>query len=186
MNVIFIVIFLASVILITFFDPELALKSMTDGAMKAVTLSLTLTAVYAVWSGVNEVAEKSGITEKIAKLLSKPIDKLFSNPDMKTKKQLSLNISANLFGLGGIATPAGINAAELLSEKGNNDGMDTLFVLSATSIQILPTTVIALRQQYGSVSPSDIFLPTLLSTLVSTLVGLTLLKLSKKFRRKQR
>ncbi len=185
MNLIFTVVFVISIIIFIFTNPELALKAMTNGASKAVTLSLTLTAVYSIWAGVNEVAERTGITDKLSKLLSKPIDLLFNRPNAETKKHLSQNIAANLFGLGGIATPAGINAANLLSEKEDKDGMDTLFVLSATSIQLFPTTVISLREQYGSASPSDIFLPTLLSTVVSTAVGLFLLYLTRKLRRKR-
>ena len=180
MNFIFTVILTVSVLLMAFISPESVVSSMTDGAAKGVTLSITLIAVYAVWSGVMEMAEKSGITNKLAKFLSPIIDRLFSRPEKETKKQISLNLSANLFGLGGIATPAGISAAELLDKKGDREGLNVLFILAATSIQILPATVIAMRQRYGSTTPSDIFLPTLLSTAVSTATGLFLLKLTKK------
>lgn len=185
MNFIFTVILTLSVVVMAFVSPESVVAAMTDGAKKGVALSITLIAVYAVWSGVMEIAEKSKITDKLSKFLSPVIDFLFFRPNKETKKQISLNISANLFGLGGIATPAGINSAELLSKRGDKDGLDVLFILAATSIQILPTTVIALRQQYGSTAPSDIFLPTLLSTAVSTATGLILLKLTKTGRKKQ-
>ena len=180
MNFIFTVILILSVSAMIFTNPDAVIASMTGGVTKAVTLSITLVAVYALWSGITEVAEKTGINGKIAKLLSPIIDFLFKKQPEEIKKQLSLNVSANLFGLGGIATPTGIKSAELLGKNSDYRAMDVLFVLSATSIQLLPTTVITLRQQYGSAMPSDIFLPTLLSTAVSTFFGLSLLSLFQK------
>lgn len=179
MNFIFGVIFILSAVIMTLSSPEGVISAMTSGATKAVTLSLTLTAVYALWSGVQGMTEKTGINGKIEKLLSPVINFLFKNADVETKRYLAVNLSANLLGLGGIATPAGIKSASLMGQKGDGDGMATLFVLAATSIQLLPTTVIALRESYGSVSPSDIFLPTLLSTAISTATGIILLQIKK-------
>ncbi|MBO4262837.1 MAG: hypothetical protein J5903_03525 [Clostridia bacterium] len=181
MNIIFIVVFICSVAAATFISPETAVAAMTDGAVKAVTLSLSLTALYAVWSGVAEVAEKAGVTQKISRMLSPVTSFIYGETDEKTRGQLSLNFTANLLGLGGIATPAGINAAKLLCEDHNDKAADALFIVAATSIQLLPVTVVTLRGQYGSSSPSDIFLTTLLSTAVSTLTGLLLLKLTENF-----
>ncbi|MBQ7642658.1 MAG: hypothetical protein IJS67_02030, partial [Clostridia bacterium] len=179
MNFIFGVVFILSAVIMTLSSPEGVISAMTSGATKAVTLSLTLTAVYALWSGVQGMTEKTGINGKIEKLLSPVINFLFKNADGETKRYLAVNLSANLLGLGGIATPAGIKSASLMGQKGDGDGMATLFVLAATSIQLLPTTVIALRESYGSVSPSDIFLPTLLSTAISTATGIILLQIKK-------
>ncbi|MBR1867084.1 MAG: hypothetical protein IJ800_00680 [Clostridia bacterium] len=180
MNLIFTVIFVLSATIMIFIDPENVLSALNDGGRKAVELSLALTAIYAVWSGVSAVAEKTGVNSKIAKLLSPAIKFLFGKQDEQTEKQLSLNISANLLGLGGVATPAGINAAELLSKREDEKGLHTLFILASTSIQILPSTVISLRAQFASASPSDIFLPTLFSTALSTAVGLLLLRVFSK------
>ena len=133
MNFIFTLILTVSALIMAFVSPESVVSAMTDGGTKGVTLSLTLIAVYSVWSGVMEIAEKSGITNKIAKLLSPVIDFLFPKIGGETKKQISINLSANLFGLGGIATPAGIKSAELLSKNGDPDGLDTLFILASTA-----------------------------------------------------
>ncbi|MBR1677671.1 MAG: hypothetical protein IJ706_10235 [Clostridia bacterium] len=179
MNVIFIAVFTISVAVMAFIEPNAVVGAMTEGGKKALELTFSLTVIYAVWLGVSEVAEKAGVNKKIAKLLSPAVDKLFKNADEETKKHLSMNISANLLGLGGVATPYGINAANLLDKKGDTDGLDKLFIIAATSIQILPTTVISLRQSYNSVAAADIFLPTLLSTIVSTLSGLLMLKIFK-------
>ncbi len=180
MNLIFTLIFVISAAVMAFINPESVLSSLTNGGRKAVELSLALTAVYSVWSGISAVAEKAGINSKISAFLSPVVNFLFGKQDEETKKQLSLNLSANLMGLGGIATPAGIKSAELLSAKKDERGLNTLFILASTSIQLLPSTVISLRSQFGSVSPSDIFLPTLLSTSISTLSGLLLLHIFSK------
>ena len=184
MNLIFTFILAISIGIMLFTRPESVVSAMTDGATKAVTLSLTLTAIYSLWGGISEMAEQTGVNAKIANALSPIIDRLFKKQPSEIKKQLSLNVSANLFGLSGIATPSGINAARLLGERKDYAGINTLFVLSATSIQILPTTVVSLRISYGSLSPSDIFLPTLLSTALSTVSGLALLKISDRRKRK--
>ena len=180
MNAIFTVVFIISVGIFTFTDPNGALKAMTDGGQKAITLSLSLAVIYAVWSGVMQIAEDCGITEKTAKILKPVIDKLFGKTDDETKKYLSLNLGANILGMGGIATPAGIEAMTRLNESGNKNGACMLFVIASTSIQLLPTTVISLRQTYSSADAFDIFLPSLLSTAISTAVGIALCFLTAK------
>ena len=180
MNPIFTVIFILSSSVFLFIDPNGFLKAMTDGGTKAVSLSLSLLVVYAVWSGFLQIADDCGLNDKIAALLRPLIEKLFKKPDKDTIKYISLNMSANLLGMGGIATPAGIEAMKRLGESGDKNGSCMLFVIAATSIQILPTTVISLRQSFGSNDPFDIFLPSLLSTVVSTVIGVALCLLTAK------
>ncbi|MDE7158544.1 MAG: spore maturation protein A, partial [Clostridiales bacterium] len=98
----------------------------------------------------------------------------------------SCNLSANLLGLPGAPTPLGIKAVEKFCAAKNKYASDMLFVLNATSLQLLPTTVIALRLAAGSTAAADILPPTLLATLFSTLVGvvLTVLISGRKRRRK--
>lgn len=180
MNVIFTLVFLFSVGAFLFSDPDGALAAMTKGGEKAIALSLSLLSVYCVWMGITEIADKSGLTAKLSSLLKKPISFLFPLADEETRKYISVNLGANLLGLGGVATPAGISATTLMANRGDDEGITALFVLASTSIQILPATVIGLRQRAGSVSPADIFLPTLLSTIVSTGTGLILCRLTKR------
>ena len=85
-----------------------------------------------------------------------------------------MNLSCNLLGIGGAATPYAVKAIGELEKEKNGYAQKLLFVINATSIQILPTTVIALRASAGSVSPSDIFLPSLICTAVSTLTAVLL------------
>ena len=180
MNVIFTLVFLFSVGAFLFSDPDGALAAMTKGGEKAIALSLSLLSVYCVWMGITEIADKSGLTAKLSSLLKKPISFLFPLADEETRKYISVNLGANLLGLGGVATPAGISATTLMANRGDDEGITALFVLASTSIQILPATVIGLRQRAGSGSPADIFLPTLLSTIVSTGTGLILCRLTKR------
>lgn len=184
MNAIFSTVFIISLIIFAIFNPDGALESILNGGAKGVSLSISLISVYAVWSGILQIAEDAGLTEKLAKLLNPLVKKLFKVSDGDAQKDIAVNLSANLLGMGGIATPSGISATTKLTQNGNRDGACLLFVLAATSIQILPTTVVALRQSFGSVSPFDIFLPSLLSTAVSTFFGVSLCFLTNKKGRK--
>ena len=174
MNLIFTLIFLLSLVIFSFFSPGKALSAMTDGGQKALTLSMSLIVIYSIWSGVLQIAEDSGIVKKISIRLKPLIKKLFSDPTDDETEDLAVNISANLLGMGGIATPAGISATTKMCGRKNFDGATTLFVLASTSIQLLPTTVISLRQAFSSANPSLVFLPSLLSSIVCTVTGLSL------------
>ena len=113
----------------------------------------------------------------MAKGLKPFIKRIFKSNNDAANENLAMNISCNLLGLGGAATPFAVKAIGELEKENNGFAQKLLFVINATSIQILPTTVIALRASAGSVSPSDIFLPSLICTAISTLtaVGLYLL-----------
>ena len=177
MNVIFAVIFILSSIFMTFTAPQILLEALNTGAEKSVKLCFTLIVIYSVWLGIFNVLEQSGATQKFAIALSKPVRLIFGKTSDKAAKYLSLNVTANLLGLGSVATPMGIKAAEALDEENDRFASSMLFAVAATSIQLIPTTAISLRARYGSVSPADIFLPTLLSTLVSTVCAIILTKI---------
>ena len=134
--------------------------------------------VYAVWLGVFELLEKSGLSRKIAKML-KPINRfLFGDLPKTANDFISLNISANMLGMSGATTPMGIKSITELEKYPNTRYAITMFfVINATSVQIIPSSVLALRSSLGSVSPADIILPTIIATLVSTIVGVLLVKI---------
>lgn len=184
MNSVFFVIFTLSVAILTIISPSEVLTSSLAGAEKAVNLSVSLAAVYAVWMGITKMAEQSGVNDFLAKAMQKPVRFLFGNVGEKAGKYAAMNISANLLGMGGIATPMGITAASEMNKTGNEYAMNMLFVLAATGIQLLPSNVIALREKAGSVSPSDIILPTFISTVLSTGIALAVTGLI--FRKKRR
>ncbi|MBQ7374191.1 MAG: spore maturation protein [Clostridia bacterium] len=184
MNLIFTVILLISIIFTAIINPNEVLSAMTEGAGKSVTLGINLLAIYAVWSGFLQIAEDSGLCEKLSKLLRPLIKLLFKPKNKDCENQIAINLSANLLGMGGIATPSGIDATKLLCDERNYDGACLLLIIASTSIQILPTTVVSIRQNFNSLSPFDIFLPSLLATVFSTTLGITLHFITKKWAKK--
>ena len=159
--------------------PENALTSMLGASTEAFKLSIDLCAVYAVWLGMLEIVEESGLSEKLARALRPLIRFMFKINDKEAEKLIALNMSANMLGLGNAATPMGIKAMKRLDDGSGiaTHAVIMLIVLNATSIQLLPSTIIGLRANAGSTSPADIILPTLISTLCTFVLGIMLVKL---------
>ncbi len=178
MNVIFGFVLTVSTALLIFSSPEAVLSAMLSGGEKALSLTLKMVVIYAVWMGVFELLERTGLAKKLAKLL-KPLNKfLFGEVPDKAGDFMSLNISANLLGMSGATTPMGIKSISELEKHPNTEYAITMFfVVNATSVQIIPSSVMALRTTMGSVSPADIILPTILATLVSSVIGVLLVKM---------
>ena len=170
MNGIFATVFLISAALMLFYDPEGFLPALLSGGQKAAALSLSLLAVYCM--------EKSGLAEKLSRAVFPLAKKLFRSDDKESVYLAGCNLSANFLGLPGAPTPLGVKASDKFCAAKNKYAADMLFVLNATSLQILPTTVIAMRAAAGSSAAADIFLPTLLATALSTVVGAALVTLT--------
>lgn len=179
MNVLWTIIMIAGIIAMLLVNPDGAINSMISGANNAVTLALTLLASYALWLGLFKLVEKTGISGFLTKLLRRPVNFLFPGVNDKAKGYLSSNIAANFLGLGNAATPMGINAVCEMDDKNGRatDGMIMLLVLSSTSLQLLPSTVIGLRAAKGSLSPASFLPACICATVLSTIVGITLVKL---------
>lgn len=145
---------------------------------KAIELSITLAGTLCLWSGLMQVAQKSGLTDKIAIMLSPVTRLLFKGIGVKSKAMalISMNITANMLGLGNAATPLGIAAMTELSKESENGvaspNMIMLVVLNTASIQIIPTTVAALRLKYGAASPLDILPAVWISSVAALAVGI--------------
>lgn len=154
-----------------FTAPADFLPATLDGGLNAAKCCLTLFCIYAVWLGLSAVAEDARLTQKFARLLSKPCKKLFKTENAEACESIAMNLSCNLLGIGGAATPYGVKAVNALEKEGNGFAQNLLFIINATSIQLIPATVIALRASAGSVAAHDITLPSLIATAVSTLVG---------------
>lgn len=182
MNRIWLIMLLASLVTALVKDPSIAISAMLNGSTDAVNLAMELVAVYGVWLGFFALLEKTGISDVIAKLLKPIVKFLFKDSTEQAQKAVSMNISANLIGLGNAATPMGINAIKLLGDEKEqaNTNVIMLVVISATSLQILPTTVISMRAAHGSTSAADFLLPCIVATVVSTIVGVALVKLMSK------
>lgn len=178
MNTVFAVIFIFSNFILLILNPQSFLETLLAGASKSATLCLSLLSSYCVWLGLMEVWKESGITRKISKLLKPLAKKLFKTNDSETLDCVCMNMSVNLLGISGAATPYGIRGAQLLDKSPNAEYASAmLFVLNATSLQLIPTSIIGVRVSLGSIAPTDIVVPTLITTLLSTLIGVLLTRL---------
>lgn len=179
---------LSSLVLLLFVNPSAALSEMLNASSGALNLCVELVAVYAVWLGMLELVDKSGLGEKLARALRPVIKWLFKIDNAEIEKMIALNMSANMLGLGNAATPMGIKAMQSLDDGSGvaTTAMIMLIVLNATSIQLLPSTVIGLRSSAGSASPADIVLPTLLATIVTSVLGVTLVKIISSLKNKRK
>ena len=178
MNLIFGVILTVSTVTLLFLDPNGVLSSFLSGAEKALALSTQVTVVYAVWLGILNMFEKTGLAQKTANFL-KPANKfLFGSLPPKANDFISLNIAANVLGMSGATTPMGIKSVQELEKHKNTEyAIAMFFVINATSVQIIPSSVLSLRIRCGAANPADIILPTILATLLSTIIGVILVKL---------
>ena len=178
MNVIFGIVLVTSTFLLIISNPDAVLGAMLSGGEKALSLSVKMVVVYAVWLGVFQLLENSGLSKKIANLF-KPINRLlFGKLPDKANDYVSLNLSANLLGMSGATTPMGIKSVEELEKHPNTRyAIAMFFVINATSVQLIPSSVMGLRTTMGSISPADIILPTVLATLLSTVIGVLLVRI---------
>ena len=171
-----------------------------DSAGDAVSLCITMIGVMALWVGLMEIAQKSGLIAKLTRGIQPFIRFLFPRiPEgHPAKEYIATNLIANVLGLGWACTPAGLKAmeelAKLEAERGNpaylDDGkgivgkreriasneMCTFLILNISSLQLIPVNMIAYRQQYGSVNPAGIIGPAIVATFVSTLTAVVYCK----------
>ena len=153
----------------------------TDSAVK---LTITLIGTMCLWNGLMEIVQNTKLINRLTKILQPVINFLFpeSKKDKKINQEISMNVVTNLLGLGNAATPLGIKAMKSMQEKNpdknklTND-MATFIILNTASIQIIPTTVIAIRMSLGSEAPTKIIFPVWLSTICAAIVGITVAKL---------
>lgn len=152
--------------------------AVSQGAQTGITLVISLSGSICLWTGVGKLMEKSGITEKLSKLLRPVLGRLFpsSREDGLLAGHLSANVCANLLGLGNAATPMGIQAARRLalrSKKGvAGDELCRLIVLNTASIQLIPANVAAVRAALGCSAPFDILPAVWVTSVCSASLGL--------------
>ena len=172
-----------------------------DSAGDAVSLCITMIGVMALWVGLMEIAQKSGLIAKLTRGIQPFIRFLFPRiPEgHPAKEYIATNLIANVLGLGWACTPAGLKAmeelAKLEAERGTpgyadesgrrvaSNEMCTFLILNISSLQLIPVNMIAYRSQYGSVNPAGIIAPAIVATFVSTAVAVVYCKIKN---RKQR
>lgn len=169
-------------------------KELTEGSIQsageAVSLCISMLGVMAFWCGLMEIAKESGLIKKLTSGIQPVVSFLFPNvpKDHEAREHISMNIIANLLGLGWAATPSGLKAMEALADERLTNGrkntatdaMCTFLILNISSLQLIPVNMIAYRSQYGSVQPAAVIGPGLIATTISTVVGILFCKLSQK------
>ena len=169
------------------------LAAVTEGALtsakEAVTLCITMLGVMTLWTGVLEVGKRAGLIDQLSRRMRPVLRFLFPrlSPESEAAKQISVNVIANILGLGWAATPAGLKAMEELKKVEEQRGerpkgvasneMCTFLIINISSLQLIPINMIAYRSQYGSVNPAAIVGPALAATLLSTVVAVIAVKL---------
>lgn len=161
-----------------------AIIASTDSTVKLV---IGLTGIMCLWCGVMKIAERSGLTDKLAKIL-KPILKLIFKDAARDEKAMGaivMNLTANMMGLSNAATPFGIKAMEELKRLNNKNGqasddMALFLVLNAACVQLVPTTVISMRAAVGSSNPAETIIPAIITTGTAAIFGVILCKILEK------
>lgn len=157
-------------------------NSIFESTESAVNLTLTLLGMTCLWSGIMEVASKTQIIGYLSKFLKPIVNKLFYGLNEKSYNNIIMNIIANILGLGNAATPLGLKAMSELQKENDNkeelsDNMMMLIVLNTASLQIIPTTIIAIRSSLGSTNPTKIIFPVWISTICAAIVGIVCTKI---------
>lgn len=153
-----------------------------SGAQDSVTTLLSFAGLMCFWNGLLNIAEKSGICSVLEKLFLPIINVLFKNENKAAKKYITMNITANLLGMGNAATPMGINAMTEL-QKNNpkkerpSKAMCTFMVLNTTSFTLIPSTVLSLRAAALSASPESVIIPIWIVSGISIAAALISVKL---------
>ena len=154
-------------------------NSVFNGAQDAVTTTLTLLGSMCLWNGLMNIAEKTKFVDVISKIIS-PLVRIYF-PEIKENKKIthevSMNMVANILGLGNAATPLGLKAINSMQKENKNkkelsNSMLTLIVINTASIQLIPTTVIAIRSSLGSSNPTNIIVPVWIATIIAAIVGI--------------
>ena len=187
LNYIWIALFTIGVIVgvvkLVFLQDYDALPEMMDSTFKmsntAFEMTLGLTGTLTLWMGILKIGEDSGLVDKLARFLSPVLTKLF--PEIPKNHpalgSIFMNISANMLGLDNAATPVGLKAMQELqsiNEKKDtaSNSMIMFLVLNTSGLTIIPVSIMAYRSKFGAAAPADVFIPLLLTTMCSTLVGL--------------
>lgn len=164
-------------------------NSIFESATQTVDLTIKLFGTMCLWNGLMKIVQETSLIIRLSNLIRPLMRFLFPKMNEKDKeyKEITLNIIANLLGIGNAATPLGLKAMKTMQEKNTKkdtvtDSMAMFIVLNTASIQIIPTTVIAVRASMGSENPAQIILPLWIVTIITDITGIVASKiLMKKF-----
>lgn len=167
---------------------EIISNGIIDSLSSTTNLIIGLLGIMCFWCGIMKVAEKSGLTNKIARILKPIFKRLFKDAgkDDKSLAAIVMNITANMLGLSNAATPFGIKAMEEMDKQNTHKGiasndMALFLVINASCIQLVPSTVISLRASAGSSNPASIMVPAIISTAIASICGIAICKIIEKY-----
>lgn len=166
MNFVFAGILMASFLTLLVYNPDMLLSSLLSGAGDGLSFAFKLFAIYGVWLSILRLWDKMGFDAFLGRKMKGALRKIFPGESEVCYNYLSVNLSANMLGMGSAGTPAGIYAVENMKRKKNRV---MLIVVNSSSVQLLPTTMIAMRSAAGAAS--DIILPSIIATFASTFLG---------------
>ena len=165
---------------------ENVVGAIINGSKEAVVLGMGMCGIIAFWCGIMKIAEESGMIKALAKKISPVLTFLFPSipKNHKARSLIATNLAANFFGLGWAATPAGLLAMEELQKINKNkdtasDDMCMFLIVNMSSVQLLSVNIIALRSEYSSLNPSEIVIPSVFATIISTVAGVVYGKMKK-------
>ncbi len=155
-----------------------------ESASTAVELTLTFFGTITLWCGIMQIAKDSSLSRKLSKALNPLIKFLFPDVDKNSKahEEISLNMIANILGLGNASTPLGLQAMETLQKQNPSkttlsNSMAMLVLINTASLQLIPTTVIAIRTSLNSTNPTSIILPVWVATLSAAISAIIAAKI---------
>ena len=157
-----------------------------EGASTAVSTLISFAGAMCFWTGIMKISEKSGVSDVIRRFIAPIVTRLFPGSSDAAQKYISMNITANILGMGNAATPMGMLAAQTLDAENPmpekpSANMCMLVVLNTTSFQLLPTTILALRAAAGSQNSTSIILPVWIVSSVAVCAGVLSVKLLSRF-----
>ncbi|MBU3803447.1 MAG: nucleoside recognition protein [Candidatus Cellulosilyticum pullistercoris] len=158
--------------------------SALSGAEEAVTICIKMCGVVAMWMGIMRIAEKSKLIDLLAIKMTPLLNFLFPSVPVShpARKYIATNFIANFLGLGWAATPPGLKAMVELQKLNQDKGRAThamcmFLIINISSIQLIPINIISYRNIYGSSNPTEIIVPSIIATTISTLVAIIFAKL---------
>ena len=157
-------------------------SSVFNSVNDAINLTISLLGTMCLWCGIMQIANKTSVINKLTKILKPLIRIIFPKINTKIEKEISMNMIANILGLGNAATPLGLRAMKSMQEENPkkeilSDSMAMFIIINTASIQIIPTTVIAIRNSMGSSNPTAIVVPIWIASVITATAGIIITKI---------
>ncbi len=166
-------------------------SSVFNSVNDAINLTISLLGTMCLWCGIMQIANKTSVIDKLTKILKPLIRIIFPKINTKIEKEISMNMIANILGLGNAATPLGLKAMKSMQEENPkkeilSDSMLMFIIINTASIQIIPTTVIAIRNSMGSSNPTAIVVPIWIASVITATAGIIITKIFIKLDKKEK